>query len=89
MSDSVFCKGCKKENTSMWMSKSCPHCGRHYTHKGFQGAFDKGVQAFEDGKTLADCPYEDKRCSYRECITFSRAFINMWYAGWRYAKETA
>ena len=53
-----------------------------------RGAYLKGAKAFTDGKSEADCPYEDKR---KDCgrLTWSRAFIAAWWDGFEDAKKHA
>jgi hypothetical protein len=62
----------------------CTMCGRHLTHRALQAAFDKGYASLTDGST---CPYDDKRGGkYDHITTFSRAYINAWHAGRKYAE---
>ena len=53
----------------------------------FAGAYRKGRQASEDGKSLTDCPYTDKRTDHKNGVTFSRAFVKAWYEGFRYQEK--
>lgn len=52
----------------------------------YDGAYLKGVKAFHDGGSEADCPYKDRR-TYHGATTFSRAFIKAWLAGFRDAEK--
>jgi hypothetical protein len=46
------------------------------------GAWRKGRAAAIAGKTLADCPYPDRRCGpFGRVVTFSRAFRKWWRDG--------
>jgi hypothetical protein len=52
-------------------------------NKALETAQRKGRLAFFDGYRLGDCPYADKRTiGMRNGVTFSRAFIRAWTAGW-------
>jgi ribosome modulation factor len=48
-------------------------------------AYAKGVQAANEGKTEADCPYPEKLTKNGR-PTFSRAFRNCWLAAFKAAK---
>ena len=48
--------------------------------KNFYGAYLKGKKARIDGLTENDNPYKDKRKKNGK-LTWSRAFKNMWFAG--------
>jgi hypothetical protein len=54
----------------------------HLWNPAMRGSYMKGRAAFKDGKTLADCPYEDKRKPNGR-LSWSRAFITAWCDGWR------
>ena len=45
-----------------------------------------GQRARQDGEPKSACPYPDKRTA-RGSVTFSRAFRNAWFEGWREANE--
>lgn len=50
--------------------------------KAFVGAWRKGRLAAIEGKSLADCPYPDRRGGeHGQVITFSRAFRKFWRDG--------
>jgi hypothetical protein len=49
--------------------------------KALQGAERKGREAAGQGKPRI-CPYEDKRTSYHNGVTFSEAFRKAWFAGY-------
>jgi ribosome modulation factor len=66
------------------MTPSGPINGR-----AFVGAYRKGQQAARDGMSEADCPYEDLRDSYRNSVTFSRAFRRAWLEGFRVREDDA
>jgi len=51
----------------------------------YDGAYRKGIKAFQDGLKESDCPYDDTR-THRGAVTFSRAFIKAWLTGYRAAK---
>ncbi len=44
--------------------------------------YQKGRLARRTGLRKSACPYEDKRGSYRNMVTFSTACINYWNDGW-------
>ena len=50
--------------------------------KAFTAAFLKGAQARRNNQSRASCPYEDIRDSYKNSVTFSRAFRRSWHDGW-------
>lgn len=60
-------------------------------NKAFIGAFKKGVQAFLDGKSLKDCPYDRyATAAYGggKCgPTFERAFAKYWRYGFEAAEK--
>jgi len=47
-----------------------------------KAAYNKGRRDGLDGKAESDCPYPDHRKASGS-VTFSRAFRNAWYDGWR------
>lgn len=51
-----------------------------------RGAYLKGRAAHAEGKSVDDCPYEDKR---KDCgrLTWSRAFITAWQQGFMDARR--
>jgi hypothetical protein len=50
--------------------------------RALAGAWRKGRQAALDGRTLADCPYPDRRAGvHGQVVTFSRAFRRWWRDG--------
>jgi len=51
------------------------------------GAFRKGREARRRGEPKSACPYEDKRDSYKNSVTFSRSFILAWNEGWESGSE--
>jgi hypothetical protein len=55
-------------------------------NRAHQGAYRKGVRAFQAGEPLAACPYDDKR-KWRGTLTWSRSFIAAWCDGWRDARK--
>lgn len=52
------------------------------TVKPLNRARQKGRQACRDGVPLHACPYRDIRTPSGH-VTWSRAFINEWIAGWQ------
>ena len=49
--------------------------------KNLIGAYNKGVKAKEEGKSIEDCPYKDKRKKDGR-LTQSRSFIKAWEDGY-------
>jgi len=45
-------------------------------------AFKRGWKAAHEGKSIDDCPYEDKRTK-RGSVTFARGYINHWIEGFQ------
>ena len=45
----------------------------------------KGLEAYLSGKTEDDCPYADVRTAKGQ-VTWSRAYMRAWLAGFREAK---
>lgn len=57
-------------------------------NKALRGAFCKGERAAKEGKSLDDCPYQDKRkCDGR--LTWSRAYQTAWRDGFDHAAHNA
>ncbi|WP_369805313.1 Rmf/CrpP family protein [Acidithiobacillus ferriphilus] len=50
------------------------------------GAFKKGADAHQNGQSITDCPYKDKRKEDGR-LTFSRAFVRAWHDGWQWAAQ--
>jgi ribosome modulation factor len=50
------------------------------------GAYLKGINARLLGDGRDACPYQDKR-KWNGKLTWSRAFQNAWYEGWRFADK--
>lgn len=48
--------------------------------KNLIGAYNKGIKAKQEGKSLKDCPYKDKR-KIDGRLTWSRAFKKAWEDG--------
>ena len=53
----------------------------------FLRAYKKGIMAGAAGLSRELCPYDDRRDSYKNSVTFSRAFRNAWFAGWDAAAQ--
>ena len=51
-----------------------------------RGAFVKGITAAQEGASIDDCPYHDKRKASGK-LSWSRAFINAWCDGFDYARR--
>jgi hypothetical protein len=50
--------------------------------KALASAWRKGRAAALEGRTMADCPYADRRGGeHRQVVTFSRAFRKWWRDG--------
>ncbi len=49
-------------------------------------AFWNGHKAGLAGVSPIECPYTDHR-TFRGSVTFARAFLKAWHAGWRYGDE--
>lgn len=58
----------------------------HLWNKSLLGAFKKGVLAYQEGKSLSDCPYKDKRKGDGR-LSWSRSFINAWRDGFFWAEK--
>lgn len=54
------------------------------TNRAIQGAYNKGVAARAAGKPETSNPYDDHR-THTGSVTFSRAFLRAWAAGWKQA----
>jgi ribosome modulation factor len=52
----------------------------------FERAEIKGRDAYLNGESERDCPYEDKRTGQGK-LTFSMGFINAWLRGFRRASR--
>jgi ribosome modulation factor len=52
--------------------------------RAHRGAYYKGRAARHAGKTLDDCPYQDKR-RFSGGLTYSRSFRKVWAEGWEAA----
>ncbi len=48
----------------------------------FTFAFKAGQEARKKGTARQQCPYADKRDSYRKSVTYSRAWRRAWFDGW-------
>lgn len=48
--------------------------------KNLISAYNKGIKAKEEGKSIKDCPYKDKRKDDGR-LTWSRSFIKAWEDG--------
>ena len=68
------------------MSPRPPAVGVRGGARALYGAYLKGLEACLAGNQLVDCPYEDKRKPSGK-LSWSRAFINAWHAGWWDAKR--
>lgn len=62
--------------------------GFYAWNPALRGAFNKGIDAHQSGKPLADNPYPDTR-KYCGRLTWSRAFIAAWRDGWNWSKDAA
>lgn len=54
-------------------------------NRSMQGAYRKGSAAFQEGRSLSDCPYADYR-KHNGRLTWSRAYIRAWEDGFRDAQ---
>lgn len=50
-----------------------------------RGAFEKGMAAYTDGVDISFCPYRDISKPSGK-LTWSRAYMNGWLSGWRWAQ---
>lgn len=82
MSKRITCVKCGNDFLDFVYS-TCPECGYHGSHKGFQAAWSKGYEAGEAGKASSTCPYPDYRTGYKAGATFSRAWAKYWHAGFK------
>ena len=55
------------------------------SHPALNAAYHKGAYAATQGLSSEYCPYTDKR-TQRGCVTFSRAFMRAWMAGYQDAR---
>ena len=53
-------------------------------NRAMRGAFVKGIIAAQEGRSINDCPYQDKRKPSGK-LSWSRAFIRAWEDGFQYA----
>ncbi len=60
---------------------------QYSTDPALNVAYNKGVQAAQDGVAKTRCPYGDYRTTSGK-VTFSRAFYRAWIAGYEDAEQT-
>lgn len=53
-----------------------------HSNRAMQSAYNKGVAARVAGKPETSNPYDDHR-THTGSVTFSRAFLRAWAAGWK------
>ena len=55
---------------------------QYSSNPSLNAAYNKGAYAAAQGMSSEHCPYADKRTN-RGNVTFSRAFIRAWMAGYK------
>ncbi len=58
----------------------------HRWNRAMAGAFKKGMAAHQNGQSITDCPYEDKR-KWDGRLSWSRAFVKAWENSWTWAAQ--
>ncbi len=57
--------------------------------RAFRSAWDKGYRAGVLDQPITVNPYEDVRDTYRNSVTWSRAFRRYWLDGWEAGRRRA